>query len=222
VQLLDYRVTTPDGEETALKEGVNNGFLESYDGATGLMNSASSTAGNVLVASAERDGRALVAVVLNAEDPIAFAADLLDDGFATARDAEGTGASIPETRLTTLEGRLIALLGVPRPLGAPAIGIGPSGPNASVSNAPPPTTTPRPAADDDGGGSNGFPLLRVLGLVVGAALVIAVVLRQRAVQQERVRRRARERALVNAAKRGTLDVLDPDETVEPPDIRIVR
>jgi hypothetical protein len=58
--------------------------------------------------------------------------------------------------------------------------------------------------------------------VVGAALVIAVVLRQRAVQQERVRRRARERALVNAAKRGTLDVLDPDETVEPPDIRIVR
>ncbi len=225
VRLADYRVITPDGEETALRENVNNGFLESYVGATGMKNGASLNAGNVLVASAERDGRSLVAVVLNVEDPIAFATGLLDEGFATARDAEGTGELIPETRLTTIQGRLIALTGLPRPLGAPGLPtVGAKGPSAPVSDAPAPAPKPRNAgADDDaGGGGGGFPFLRVLGLLVGAGVVVAVVLRQRSVQRERLHRRARERALLEARRRGTLDVVEPAEAADPSDIRIVR
>lgn len=55
-----------------------------YDGATGVKTGFTSAAGNSLVGSAQRDGRELVAVVLDAgDDPARFdaAASLLDLGF---------------------------------------------------------------------------------------------------------------------------------------------
>lgn len=61
-----------------------NQLLERYDGATGLKTGFTEAAGNSLLASAQRDGRELVAVVLGADDdPARFdlAAQLLDLGF---------------------------------------------------------------------------------------------------------------------------------------------
>jgi D-alanyl-D-alanine carboxypeptidase (penicillin-binding protein 5/6) len=215
-----YRVKTPDGEETALAENTNR-FVHFYPGATGLKAGFSTEAGAVLVASAARDGRELVAVVLDAPDPIASAAALLDRGFAASKDG-GTGDSLPETRITTLQGRLVALAGFPRPLGSPAFpSTGAKGPDAPVSEAPPPKPA-RPTAEEERGGGGGFPFLLVFLMLVAAGLVIAVVLRHQTVQRERVHRRARERFLLEARRRGTIDVVDPDVAADPTEVRIVR
>jgi heme exporter protein D len=79
--------------------------------------------------------------------------------------------------------------------------------------------------DDEGsadGGGGGFPFLRVLGLLVAAGVVVAIVLRHRRVQREEVHRQARERHLSEARRRGTLDVVEPDAADDPADVRIVR
>jgi D-alanyl-D-alanine carboxypeptidase (penicillin-binding protein 5/6) len=220
VALEAYRVVTPDGEETALSENTNQ-FLHFYPGATGLKAGFTAEAGAVLVASAQRDDRELVAVVLNAEDPIASAAALLDRGFA-AKEGGGTGDSLPETRITTLQGRLVALAGLPRPLGSPAFpSTGAKGPDAPVSDAPPPHPPP-PAAEGEGGDGGGFPFLLVSLMLVAAGLVIGAVLRHQKVQRERVHRRARERFLLEARRRGTIDVVDPEVAADPTEVRIVR
>ncbi len=224
VMLPDYRIDRPDGTSTGLIASVND-FLRLYPGATGMKNSFSATAGNVVVASAERDGRALIAVVLNAPDANAVAAGLFDRGFATEADAEGTGERIPETRVSTIQGRVVALTGLPRPLGAPqAPAFGARGPAAPVSE-PVAMEPRRPAADADdrgGGGGGGFPFLTVLGLVLAAGVVVVVALRHQWVQRDREQREARERHLAEARRRGTLDVLEPDAGDDPADVKIVR
>ncbi|MFA9428607.1 D-alanyl-D-alanine carboxypeptidase family protein [Egicoccus sp. AB-alg2] len=61
-----------------------NELLQRYDGATGVKTGFTLAAGNSLIASAQRDGRELIAVVLDAgDDPARFeqAAQLLDLGF---------------------------------------------------------------------------------------------------------------------------------------------
>ncbi|HEX6311177.1 MAG TPA: hypothetical protein VF152_06090 [Acidimicrobiia bacterium] len=221
VALFDYRVVTPDGVETGLRES-NNSFIRAYQDATGMITSSSPAAGEIVVASATREGRSLVAVVLNAGNADGVAAGLLDRGFATDPEAEGTGEHLPDARVTSLQGRLIALTGVPRPLGAPAISAGGArGPGAPVADAPTPRPRPPAAATDDGGGG-GFPFLKVLALLAAAGLVVAVAYRHRAVQRERVHRQARERHLADARRRGTLDVVEPDVAADPTEIKIVR
>jgi hypothetical protein len=219
-ELKAYRVITPDGEETELKESVND-FALFYPGATGLMAGFTAKAGAVQVASAKRDGRHLVAVVLNAENAVFAATALLDRGFDTKK-ADGTGNFLPETRITTIQARLVALAGFPRPLGAPPIPpFGAKGPNAPVSEGPPPEP-PRQNVDNEGGGGGGFPWLLVLAMFMAAGLVIAAVLRGRQVQLERLHRRTRERYLAEARRRGTIDVLDPEVVADPTEVRIVR
>lgn len=220
VKLKDYRVITPDGDETALTENVND-FVLFYPDATGLKAGFTAKAGAVLVASAKRDGRELIAVVLNAENPTFAAAALLDRGFDT-KDSEGTGNFLPETRVTTLQARLVALAGLPRPLGSPPIPpTGAKGPNAPVAEGPPPKP-PRQKVENEGGGGSGFPFLLVFAMFLAAGLVIAAVLRGRTVQRERLHRRTRERYLAEARRRGTIDVLDPEVAADPADVRIVR
>lgn len=82
-----------------------NLLLERYDGATGVKTGFTAAAGNSLVASAERDGRELVVVVLGADaDPERFdaATALLDHGF----DAFEAVALEPRIDLLVAGGRL--------------------------------------------------------------------------------------------------------------------
>lgn len=62
-----------------------NELLGAFPGATGVKTGFTNLAGLCLVASAERDGRRLYAVVLGSEDSFADAAALLDLGFAAYR-----------------------------------------------------------------------------------------------------------------------------------------
>jgi D-alanyl-D-alanine carboxypeptidase (penicillin-binding protein 5/6) len=71
----------PDGDTRHIQN--RNALLWLYHGATGVKTGYTAAAGYCLVASAERDGRRLLAVVLGApNDAFSDAASLLDYGFA--------------------------------------------------------------------------------------------------------------------------------------------
>lgn len=113
-------ITLPDGETADNR----NLLLERYPGATGVKTGFTLAAGNSLVASARRDGRELIAVLLDAgDDPARFdqAAALLDLGFdhyqprAVSSSLELAVAggwrafTLPETRLTVPAGADLAV-----------------------------------------------------------------------------------------------------------------
>lgn len=74
----EARVRGPEG--TILLENRNL-LLEGYSGATGVKTGFTAGAGNVLVASAQRDGRRLIAVAMHSVDAAVDAAALLDVGW---------------------------------------------------------------------------------------------------------------------------------------------
>lgn len=78
-----------------------NELLSTYPGADGVKTGYTAASGRCLVASARREGRHLVAVVLGSDGPTDHFADarvLLDHGFATFRPVDVAGAG-PEARL---------------------------------------------------------------------------------------------------------------------------
>lgn len=62
-----------------------NLLLDTYKGASGIKTGFTALAGDVLVASATRSGRTLIAVAMDSVDATADAATLLDFGFARLR-----------------------------------------------------------------------------------------------------------------------------------------
>ena len=76
-----HTIPGPDGVDRHIQN--RNVMLWLYEGATGVKTGYTSQAGYCVVATAERDGRRLVAVVLGAPgDAFSDAATLLDHGFA--------------------------------------------------------------------------------------------------------------------------------------------
>lgn len=75
------RTTIASSTGTKVLEN-RNVLLESYRGATGVKTGYTINARDVLVASATRDGRSLIAVALGSQDAARDAAALLDLGFA--------------------------------------------------------------------------------------------------------------------------------------------
>lgn len=73
-----------------------NELIGSYAGATGIKTGFTNAAGQCLVASAERDGRTLYAVVLGSKDRVADATKLFDYGFNdfSRRPATEAGESV--------------------------------------------------------------------------------------------------------------------------------
>ncbi|HWC14016.1 MAG TPA: serine hydrolase [Actinomycetota bacterium] len=82
VARAEASVPGPDGG--ILLENRNL-LLETYRGATGVKTGFTADAGNVLVASAERHGRRLIAVVMHSVDATADATALLDHGWDRLR-----------------------------------------------------------------------------------------------------------------------------------------
>ena len=206
----------PTGTERSLNT-KNAVFLGQYDGATGLKTGNTDAAGSTLVASATRDGRTLLAVVLGVPDTAAWAGSLLDQGFSG--QAEATGTRLPPVAAVTADQTRTALAGMPLLLGKDAVELT-AAPASLVTQAPTESTTPSSAAaeeqpaaavsaePDDDGGTNWVLLVALIAL---AALVALVVLRRRAVSRRRRRRHARQRALAEARRRGMIDVIDPTE-----------
>lgn len=98
---LDF--TDPSGTARHL---VNHNKLlpegaAAYAGATGFKTGYTEQAGHTLVATASREGRTIIAVVLNTYDSYGWAWQLLDQGFATPAGDPGTGEKLPAVQVST-------------------------------------------------------------------------------------------------------------------------
>ena len=78
----EYHFVDPKGEAHWIPS-MDETFLESYPGAVGIKTGYTDAAGYCLMAAATRDGRTMLAVVMNGYNPTATAIDLLNQGFAT-------------------------------------------------------------------------------------------------------------------------------------------
>ncbi|HEX4776951.1 MAG TPA: D-alanyl-D-alanine carboxypeptidase family protein [Acidimicrobiia bacterium] len=218
VKLVDYSFVGPDRPHTL--HNHNDSFLTTYAGATGMKTGYTTAAQNSLVASATRNGRTLVAVLLGSPGgeigTAQWARQLLDQAYAIAPATNPTGIVLPPTRVFTADQRQATLTSLPRPLGG-ATGA------ARVERTPPTRadtspTLPRTAVQVDGeqaaatassGGSSGGLFTLRNALIVLAVLVLAVaLLRRRAIVRRRRKIAARQRWIAEARRRGTLDVIE--------------
>ena len=101
VGLREYRFDGPDGLPHVLYN--HNKLLARYPGATGLKTGYTSLAGSTFVGTATRDGRKMIAVVLNTTNMYGISAALLDKGFATPADAPGLGVVLPPVRVQAFQ-----------------------------------------------------------------------------------------------------------------------
>ncbi len=98
-KMSEYRFTGPDGAPHTLTNHNKLVTSRRYDGAIGLKTGRTAKAGSTLVSAARRDGRTLIAVVLNASDMYGAATELLDRGFSTPANTKGTNERLPRTRV---------------------------------------------------------------------------------------------------------------------------
>jgi D-alanyl-D-alanine carboxypeptidase (penicillin-binding protein 5/6) len=239
---VTYEFTDPTGAGRRLVNH-NRGFLTSYPGAIGLKTGFTDQAGRTLITAARRDGRTLIAVVMGTWDDTGWAGYLLDQGFAGTATGGATPVKLPPIRVVPLEKRVNAFTALPHVLGSGAVAT--EGPAATKPRVTPaaakPTATPTvlptakataktaatqaatPAgsagpATTDGGTTLGS-VLTTLAWILFGLLVVAFVLRRRAVKRQRARRLERMRAHREARRRGMIDIIDGDEAEA--DVRVV-
>ena len=179
-----YRFTAPSG---VVHDAVNHNklVLGRYPGAIGGKTGFTRRAGNSLFASAQRNGRTMVAVVMDTKDAYGFTSQLFDRGFATPVAAQAGLERLPPLRLPSA-----AKILPPPPLAdAPLSSLVPSPeertmatgdpPDAGLRTSPALNTAPVPSPGED---RVGVPLV-----AAGGSLVVAAVVGLR--QQARRRRR---------------------------------
>jgi D-alanyl-D-alanine carboxypeptidase len=88
VASVDARFLGGDGIQHHLTN--HNRLLKTYTGAIGVKTGFTKRSGRCLVAAAQRDGRTMIAVVIDTYDIYGYASRLLDQGFATSVASEGT------------------------------------------------------------------------------------------------------------------------------------
>jgi D-alanyl-D-alanine carboxypeptidase (penicillin-binding protein 5/6) len=165
VALPEYRFTAPDGVVHVI-HNVERG-LELYPGAIGIKTGYTKAAGNTFMAAATRNGRTMVAIVLQSPDIYRSASALLDGGFAMPVAAESRVDHLPAVSVSAWA----------PPVTTPAPRT--RAPTGSLAATPPQRL----------GVFNGS--LRDVVVAVAAALlalaVVVVVLRRRAVRRRRAR-----------------------------------
>jgi D-alanyl-D-alanine carboxypeptidase (penicillin-binding protein 5/6) len=100
VGLHQYRFTDPDGVVHVI-DNVDRG-IQTYLGAIGIKTGYTKAAGNTYMAAANRDGRTMIAIVLQSPDIYRSASDLLDLGFATPVAQESSVDHLPSVSLAAL------------------------------------------------------------------------------------------------------------------------
>ncbi len=207
----------PDGVHHTL---INHNKLVSdhlYPGATGFKTGFTNKAEHTLIATATRNGRTLIAVILGTGDAYGWATRLLDTGFGTAR-GHGTGASLPSPKVTTYASRAAEFTAFQRlsfSTGAASSATAPPipdrAPTTTVAVAPVAAKTSTKVAaagvtsKKHGGGLSTTTILLIVFVLILATLYL---LRVRAVRRARARRLARRRATHSMMRRGSLPVVD--------------
>jgi D-alanyl-D-alanine carboxypeptidase len=120
-----YRFTAPDG---VVHETVNHNklVLGRYAGAIGGKTGYTRKAGNSLFASAQRNGRTMVAVVMDTKDAYGFTSSLFDRGFATPVDRQKGLDQLPPLRLPTAAKVKPPVVAAPAPALAPDAAVSPA------------------------------------------------------------------------------------------------
>jgi D-alanyl-D-alanine carboxypeptidase (penicillin-binding protein 5/6) len=225
----EYHFAGPDGVERSVPNH-NDEWLAAYDGATGLKPGFTELANRTLVATATREDRTCIAVVLGIYDVVGWATRLQDQCFATPVAAQRGSERLPDVRVATVDARTEAVTGFPRMLGAPPLAVAPA---AGAGDAAPDHAARRSRGDGGTGAASAEASerprapslfsLRNLAVAALILLVLVVVLRRRAVKQQRRRRLARQRMLADARRRGVLQVLEPDAAPHgAPTVAVVR
>jgi D-alanyl-D-alanine carboxypeptidase (penicillin-binding protein 5/6) len=204
-----YQFTDVAGQAHSLTN--HNKFLPGatfgYVGANGFKTGYTQRAAHTLVATANRNGRQLIVVILGAVDGgYTWAASLLEQEFKTPPDTKGTGIRLPPVGVSPYGTRIAQRDGfVQLARGTASAPITPATENASSSKRVAAATTTKAVTTHHGGG-----LLTISNflLVVVILLFVAVLLRRRAVKRQRARRRARRRAWTKAMRSGSLPVID--------------
>ena len=213
---------TPQGITNHNKFLPDNGF--GYAGSNGFKTGFTQVASHTLVATANRNGRQLIAVILGSVDSgYTWAASLLDAGFATPANTKGTGIKLPAvavspygTRVAQRDGfvQLAGAGNVSAPTGATTTTKGSSvnalvvnglGGNSAGDKQATPATTTKAVTTKHGGGLFTFSHFLLVLVVV---LFVAVLLRRRAVRRQRGRRIERQRARRKAMRSGGLPIVD--------------
>lgn len=162
----------------------HNKMLATYPGLTGLKTGYTKAAGHTLIATAERDGRRLVAVVINAQtSSYDVAGALLDQGFAAPPDASGTGEVLPETSFSRA-----------------GAGVG----AVELTDAEDAVEEAATASGDDSSA------LRRVGSLLLLVLGVAFFTRREQIKRRKRWRMARRRAYLDAKRRGMIDVIDAE------------
>lgn len=234
-KLLTYEFTDPAGAGRRLRNH-NKGFLTAYPGATGLKTGFTKAANRTLVASATRNARTCIAVVMGTWDDTGWAGRLLDQCFGTTPGAVGTGEHLPPVRATTLDLRRRAFEGLPGALGRPGLAAAATA-TAPVARAAAPRAATKPAGSaaatpvapvaatravgsERGRSAGGIFTWRTLGLVLLALGLTVFLLRRRAVRRQRARRIARQRAMAEARRRRMIDIVEPHEREGASQVRV--
>ena len=219
------------------------GSSHAYQWATGFKTGYTERAGHTITATATRDGRSLVAVIMNTYDTYGWAAQLFDQGFAIANDA-GTGTRLPRVAVSTYDQRVAdrdafstlvrgaSLTAATRTDSTPTSAAPPASTSSSSTSSSAPATTAAPPSSVVGGsaiasqqsaagtGGSGVLSVRNVVIVLLILLVIAFMLRRRAVRRQRARRIARQRNRAAKMRSGGLTVVDgryrPGDRVGPP------
>jgi D-alanyl-D-alanine carboxypeptidase len=167
----------PGGDGVDHKVSNHNRLMKQYPGAIGMKTGYTERSGHSLVGAARRDGRTLVAIVIDSPNTYQQVSQLLDIGFAIPVAGQPDAETLPKA---DREGRVIV---------EPPTTIAPAGSDGS------------PGGDAAGGSADGGSSIasRLPYVLVIGVLVLALVVRRRRVVVRR-RRLAAERR--RAAQRG--------------------
>ncbi len=225
-----YDFTDPTGAQHHFTN--HNKMLEggayAYPGATGFKTGFTDQAQHSLVATATRNGRTLIAVILGAVDGgYLNAAALLDAGFATPADAPGVDPPLPPDHVSLFATRAADQGGWEKLASAPSPKTDDSGAGATTdvpAQIQPLATAPAVAHANTvvvhRKSSHGLLSTRMIVIAVVALAFGLVMLRRRAVKRQRAQRLARRRQRMAAMRSGGLPVVDgryrPGIRVGPP------
>jgi D-alanyl-D-alanine carboxypeptidase len=189
----------------------NNGF--GYAGANGFKTGFTAIANHTLVATAKRNGRQLIAVILGAVDSgYTWAASLLDQGFSTPANTKGNGAKLPPVAVspyaTRVAERTSFVQAASGNSAAALLATPPSQATPSTVGTPAATTTATKKTTATKHHGHGLVTTSNFLLVVFLALVACFFLRRRAVKRQRARRVARQRVRAKMMRSGSLPVVD--------------
>ena len=221
-----YEFVDPTGTARSLTNHnkLLPGATRGYDWATGFKTGFTERAGHTITATATREGRTLIAVIMNTYDTYGWAVQLLEQGFATP-DVAGTGEQLPDVSVSPYGARLAdqhAFLALARGLAPspPVDAVAPAAADGATTSTEPTTPSTRldsdaianqeNAADEsnDRGADGGMVDLRLLIVVVVLLLALAFVLRRHAVRRQRTRRIALQRQRAARMRSGGLNVID--------------